>query len=213
MQPDFWHQKWLKNEIGFHVPETNPLLVKHFEALKLTQGARIFLPLCGKTLDIAWMLAQGHQVVGAELSQIAIEDLFISLNLTPTITHLGEITHYSATNIDVFVGDIFALTPAMLGKVDAVYDRAALVALPDEMRKSYSAHLVALTKQAPQLLICFEYDQTIHAGPPFSINPDEVKQHYHTTYDLNLLASETMPDGLKGKFPATEQVWWLKSKS
>lgn len=212
MQPDFWHQKWLKNEIGFHLPEANPLLVKHFEALKLTQGARIFLPLCGKTLDIAWMLAQGFSVVGAELSTIAITDLFKSLNLTPNITHLGEITHYSATNIDVFLGDIFALTPAMLGKVDAIYDRAALVALPDEMRKRYSAHLVALTNQAQQLLICFEYDQTIHAGPPFSISPYEVKLHYQAHYDLTLLASETIPDGLKGKFPATEQVWWLKPK-
>ena len=85
----------------------------------------------GYCLDVG----AGHQVVGAELSQIAIEDLFKSLHLTPSITHLGEITHYSATNIDVFVGDIFALTPAMVGKVDAIYDRAALVALPDEMRK------------------------------------------------------------------------------
>jgi thiopurine S-methyltransferase len=212
MHHDFWHQKWQKNEIGFHLPEANPLLVKHFSALQLQQGARVFLPLCGKTLDIAWLLAQGYQVVGAELSQIAIEDLFKSLNLTPTITHLGDITHFSAAHIDMFIGDIFKVTSAMLVKVDAVYDRAALVALPDTMRKDYSSHLMAITNQAPQLLICFEYDQSLHAGPPFSISPNEVKLHYQTTYDLTLLASETMPDGLKGKFPATEQVWQLKPK-
>lgn len=210
MQHDFWHQKWEKNEIGFHLPEANPLLVKHFTTLNLQQDARVFLPLCGKTLDIAWLLAQGYHVVGAELSALAIEDLFNSLNLTPTITKLGSITHYSATNIDMLVGDIFKVTPAMLGNVDAVYDRAALVALPEEMRKTYTAHLMALTQHAPQLLICFEYDQNLHAGPPFSICADEVKQHYQSAYDLTLLASEVMPDGLKGQYPATEQVWRLK---
>lgn len=210
MNHDFWHQKWEKNEIGFHLPEANPLLVEHFTTLQLKQDARVFLPLCGRTLDIAWLLAQGYRVTGAELSQIAIEDLFNSLNLMPTITNLGSITHYSATNIDMFVGDIFKVTPAMLGNIDAAYDRAALVALPEDMRKQYTAHLVALTNNAPQLLICFEYDQSLHAGPPFSICENEVKQHYQNTYDSALLASEVMPDGLKGKYPTVEQVWWLK---
>jgi thiopurine S-methyltransferase len=209
MHHDFWHQKWENNEIGFHLPDANPLLVKHFSTLNLKQGARVFLPLCGKTLDIAWLLAQGYRVAGAELSAIAIEDLFHRLNLIPTITKLGEITHYSATNIDMFVGDIFKVTPAMLGSVDAVYDRAALVALPEDMRKTYSTHLMALTNKVAQLLICFEYEQSLHAGPPFSICADEVERHYQAAYDLTLLASEAIADGLKGKYPATEQVWWL----
>lgn len=214
MQANFWHDKWEKNQIGFHLSEANPLLVKHFSALKLKQGSRIFLPLCGKSLDIAWLLACGYQVAGAELSALAIEDLFRSLNLTPKITQKNSITHYSASSIDVFVGDVFAVTPSMLGKVDAIYDRAALVALPAEMREKYSEHLIALTqnaaKPAPQLLICFEYEQGLHAGPPFSVNSDEVKAHYQTQYDLTLLASEKLERGLKGKCPATEHVWLLK---
>ena len=213
MKHDFWHQKWDENEIGFHLPDTNPLLVKHFPTLQIKQGARVFLPLCGKTLDIAWLLSQGYQVAGAELSALAIEDLFSNLKLTPTIKNIGEITHYSATNIDMFVGDIFKVTPAMLGNVDVVYDRAALVALPEEMRKQYSKHLMNLTNKAPQCLICFEYDQNLHAGPPFSICANEVEQHYESTYELALLASEIMPNGLKGQYPTTEQVWWLKPLS
>lgn len=210
MQASFWRQKWEKNEIGFHLPDTNPLLVKHVSTLNLNQGARVFLPLCGKTLDIAWLLAQGYSVAGAELSRIAIEDLFNSLNLTPNIKTLGEVTQYSAANIDMFVGDIFNITPAMLGKVDAVYDRAALVALPSEMRKRYSAHIMALTNGAPQLLICFEYDQSLCTGPPFSISADELKHHYQANYSVTLLASEVLAGGLKGQYPATEHVWWLQ---
>jgi thiopurine S-methyltransferase len=217
MQANFWHQKWQINEIGFHLPDANPLLVKYFSKLHLKKGTRVFLPLCGKTLDIAWLLAQGYRVAGAELSAIAIEDLFKSLNLTPSIKTLGGISHYSAANIDIFVGDIFKLSPAMLGAVDAVYDRAALVALPDAIRKLYTAHLQTLTNRetplnhVPQLLICFEYDQTLHAGPPFSISADEVKQHYQANYDINLLASEDLVGGLKGQTPAIEKVWWLNS--
>ena len=210
MQANFWHQRWEKNEIGFHLPDANPLLVNYFSKLQLKQSARVFLPLCGKTLDIAWLLAQGYRVAGAELSVIAIEELFKSLNLTPSIKTLGEISHYSAANIDMYVGDIFKLSPAMLGVVDAVYDRAALVALPDEMRKHYSAHILTLTNQAPQLLICFEYDQTLCAGPPFSISAHEVKQHYQASYDVTILASEPLAGGLKGQCPAIENVWWLK---
>lgn len=210
MHHDFWHQKWQSNQIGFHLPEANPLLVTHLPMLKLKQHARILLPLCGKTLDIAWLLAQGYQVVGAELSEIAIEALFAQLQVTPHITQIGDIKHYSAPNIDVYVGDIFKLIPAMLGKVDAVYDRAALVALPADMRTQYATHLMVLTNGAPQLLICFEYDQTLHAGPPFSIHADEIKRHYQAAYAVNLLASEAMKEGLKGLYPATEQVWWLK---
>ena len=209
METNFWHQKWEQNEIGFHLPDANPLLVKYFSSLNLKQDSCIFLPLCGKTLDIAWLLAQGYRVAGAELSSIAIEDLFQSLNLIPNIKMLGEVMHYSAANIDIFVGDIFKLTPAILGKVDAVYDRAALVALPVEMRIRYTKHLMTLTNRAPQLLICFEYDQTLCAGPPFSISSQEVKQHYKANYDVTLLASEALAGGLKGQCPATEHVWRL----
>ena len=211
MKHDFWHQRWQDNQIGFHLDEANPLLVQHFSALQLAPNSRIFLPLCGKTLDMHWLFAQGYQVVGAELSSIAVEALFSDLKITPIITKIGSLTQYSAPNIALFNGDIFELNQALLGKVDATYDRAALVALPQEIRKQYPAHLMALTAKVPQLLICFEYDQSLHAGPPFSINADEVKQHYQATYELTLLGSSDVAGGLKGQCPATEHVWWLKA--
>ena len=209
MHHDFWHQRWQTNQIGFHLSEANPLFVKHFSSLNLQKGARVFLPLCGKTMDIHWLLSQDFRVAGAELSHIAIEDLFASLQLTPSITTFGDLVLYSAPNIDIFVGDIFSLTANTLGKVDAVYDRAALVALPENMRPQYTGHLMALTLTAPQLLICFEYDQSTHAGPPFSVQSTEVTQHYAHAYELKRLESLEMADGLKGKYPAIEQVWLL----
>jgi thiopurine S-methyltransferase len=210
MDANFWHQKWEKNDIGFHNSEANPLLVGYFKELALARGSRVFLPLCGKTLDIAWLLSRGYRVAGAELSRLAIEQLFAGLGVEPEITRVGDHDRYSAQGIDIFVGDIFALSGKILGPVDAVYDRAALVALPEAMRNRYTAHLMAITGKAPQLLISYEYDQSRLEGPPFSIRNAEVRRHYADNYDLALLASQDVPGGLKGQCAATENVWLLR---
>jgi len=210
MDPAFWHQRWEKNEIGFHEGQTNPLLVKHFRELSLAKGRRIFVPLCGKTLDISWLLSKGFLVAGAELSQLAIEQLFMELGVQPEILRVGELEQWSANNLDIFVGDIFALSKKMLGPVDAIYDRAALVAFPREMRNRYTAHLTEITGRAPQLLISYEYDQSLKEGPPFSVSHEEVHRQYASRYDVTLVTSTDVAGGLKGKVSAKENVWLLK---
>ena len=210
MDPSFWHQRWEKNEIAFHESKANPLLVKYFHELALAKGRRIFVPLCGKTLDIGWLLSQGYRVAGAELSQLAIEQLFIELGLQPDIEKVGNSERWSANNLDILIGDIFAVSRPMLGQVDAVYDRAALVALPESMRQRYAAHLMEITGKAQQLLISYEYDQRLIDGPPFSVSQEEVRRHYVGTYDVRLMSSADLPGGLKGKCPATEHVWLLR---
>jgi thiopurine S-methyltransferase len=211
METGFWQQKWERNEIAFHQSEANPLLVKYFNELSLAKGSRVFVPFCGKTLDIGWLLSSGYRVAGAELSKIAIRQLFTELGVEPEISAVGEVDHYSAENIDIFVGDIFDLSRKVLGPVDAVYDRAALVALPDEMRNRYAAHLMEITDTAPQFLICFEYDQSLMEGPPFSVGSEEVNEHYRESYALSLVASVDVAGGLKGKCAAKENAWLLRN--
>jgi len=210
MEPDFWHERWEKNQIGFHLKVPNALLVKYFQDLPLSAASRIFLPLCGKTLDIHWLLSEGYRVVGVELSELAIIQLFEELSLQPEVEIRSGLKQYSAQNITVFVGDFFDITPDLLGSVDAIYDRAALVALPLEMRVKYTAHLLNLTlkneKALPQLLICFEYDQSIMDGPPFSISGEEVKQHYDRFYSPQLLESREAFGDPQFK----ENAWLLK---
>lgn len=209
MHAEFWHQKWESNEIGFHEKNVNPLLEAYFSHLNLVKSSRIFIPLCGKTRDIAWLLNQGFEVVGAELSELAIKQLFNELNLIPKVTVFDHIVHYQGPHIDIFVSDIFKLTPKVIGQVDGVYDRAALVALPLELRAKYTAHVMALSQHSPQLLICFEYDQTSMQGPPFCVSQQEVKQHYALDYQLSLLHDEPLAEGLKGRTPANQLVWLL----
>ena len=211
MDTSFWLQKWKTNDLGFHKSEANPVLVKYFQELSLVKGSRVFLPLCGKTLDIHWLLANGYRVAGAELIEMAIEQLFIELGVEPKISGADDVKHYSAKNIDIFVGDIFDLSGKMLGPVEAVYDRAALVALPEEVRNRYTAHLMEITDKAPQLLVSYEYDQNLMAGPPFSVSNEEVNQHYGDNYDLTLIVSQDVPGGLKGKSTAKQNVWLLQN--
>ena len=209
MEANFWHERWSKNEIGWHESEFNPLLTGNFQRLQLAAGSRVFVPLCGKTRDIVWLLQAGYKVAGAELSETAIQQLFAELGVQATVTAVGKLKRYQAPNLDIFVGDIFDLTAATLGKIDATYDRAALVALPPAMRVRYTAHLGAITGTAPQLLICFVYDQSKQPGPPHSVPLTEVREHYGVAYDVQTVDTKAVPGGLKGICPADEVVMTL----
>ncbi len=213
MDQNFWLKKWQTNDIGFHASEANRALVEYFRLLDLAEDSRVFVPLCGKTLDIRWLLSRGYRVAGAELIETAIEQLLTELGVIPDIAQAGALKRYSAPNIDIFVGNIFELSKDTLGAVDAVYDRAAMVALPENVRPKYTAHLMEITGRAPQLLLSFEYDQSAMEGPPFSVSNDEVKNHYHGHYDMTLKESTPIPGGMKGKIPAKENVWLLRDRT
>ena len=208
---EFWLQKWQNNETHFHEPEANPLLTGNFHHLNLQVEQTVFVPLCGKTLDISWLIAQGLNVVGAELSQMAVEQLFEQLGAEPEVSHEKDFIRYETHGVTIFCGDIFHLTTALIGNVDAVYDRAALVALPFEMRSRYTKHLRAISSTAPQLLITFDYDQATLNGPPFSVPDSEVEQHYISSYSVEPVYAHSI--SLKGKVPAKETVWLLKPGS
>lgn len=209
METSFWHERWANNELGWHERDFNSLLIAHFPKLAVAKGGRVFVPLCGKTRDIAWLLQQGFMVAGSELSELAVQQLFTDLALAPVVTSSGALKQYSAPGLDVFAGDIFELRAEQLGPIAATYDRAALVALPPAMRDHYTRHLVALTAGAPQLLICFEYDQKLMAGPPHSVPAMEVWRHYGARYRLTLAYAQVVPEGIRNT-PASELAWLLQ---
>lgn len=209
MEPDFWRARWETKQIGFHEGKPNAYLVKHLPRLDLAPGARIFLPLCGKTRDIAYLLAQGFTVAGAELSRIAVEELFAELEVVPEITEAGDLLRFRAPGLDIFQGDIFALETGTLGPVNAVYDRAALIALPPDMRPRYAGHVTALAGPAPQLVVTIVYDQSLVGGPPFSVPSTEVHALHGGAYVVTQIDAVTRPDALKGQWEATEEVHLL----
>ena len=211
MERDFWFDKWKKNEIGFHQDHVHPMLKKFLGKLCLSKQDRIFLPLCGKTNDIGWLLEQGFRVVGIELVESAVKQLFENLGISPSISTLDEFKHFHHENIDIYVGDFFFLSKKILGHVDAIYDRAAIVALPDGMREQYTQHLSRITESANQLLITFDYNQALMNGPPFSVSENQIKAYYDASYSITQLMSEDVPGGLKQTCDAKENLWLLRN--
>lgn len=211
MEPEFWHGKWERDETGFHKSEAHPLLVAHLDALRLSAGARVFLPLCGMTLDIPWLMSRELKVVGVELSEKAVKQVFDTLGVEPEVTTIGALKRYRSEGIDLYAGDVFDITAEVLGPVDAIYDRAACVALPDDMRTRYADHLSCITAVAPQLLITFDYDQSAVKGPPFSVAEPAVRRLYERSYSIKRRASVPVEGGLKGQATAMEEIWILRA--
>ncbi len=209
MDPDFWHERWRRGETGFHLPAVHDLLIAHGAAVGIRPGARVFLPLCGKTRDIGWLLAQGIRVAGVELSAIAIRDLFAGLGVTPAVSVAGDLVHHRAAGLDIFCGDIFALDADRLGPVDAVYDRAALIALPPALRDRYAPHLMALTGRAPQLLITIDYPRGAIAGPPFLVDEAEIRRRYGGAFAVSYLGPSAVGGSVRGH-PARDLAWALR---
>jgi len=210
MDQQFWQDRWASNQIAFHNSEAHPLLVRNFRALGLQRGAHVFVPLCGKSRDLLWLAEEGHRVTGAELSSLAVDQFFQELGEQPVVSTCGSLQRYEGGGFVLFQGSIFDLTPELLGPVDSVYDRAALVALPTGLRDEYARHLTNLTRAQRQLLICYEYDQACADGPPFSVPEDEVRRLYQATFAIELLEKKSVQGGLKGRCPASEAVWLLR---
>ena len=213
MKKEIWLERWEKGHTGFHIDEVNPLLIKHFKELELPLASRIFVPLCGKTQDIGWLLSKGYCVVGVELSETAVKELFEELGEEPYIMTEGEHIHYHAENIDIFVGDFFTLTPQILENVDAIYDRAAIVALPKEMRMDYTKHMLTLTQDTPQLMTTVVYDQNLMNNSPFSVDKEELERLYGDHYTITQLDEMSVEGGLKQVKDVVEYVWLLKEAS
>jgi len=194
MNPDFWHQRWHDNQIGFHQAVPTPLLLKHWPSLGVPAGAKVFVPLAGKSLDMLWFVSQGHRVLGVELSKLAVEQFFAEHGLQPDIETTRYGTHYRAGEIELINGDAFALDPAILADCDAVFDRAALIALPPELRVRYANELYAkLPTDCRGLVITLEYPQAERDGPPFSVPEEEVRAEFGRDWDIDLLDRRPIP--------------------
>jgi thiopurine S-methyltransferase len=235
MNPEFWYKRWQEKRIGFNQSAVNPLLIEYFNHLNLPAGSSVFVPLCGKSIDMVWLAAQGYDVVGVELVETAVQEFFAEQNIQPTVSqhaenpaikcYQGQLPnqisgHPSVQTITLWVADIFALTPTDIGSIGAVYDKAALIALPADMRTKYSEQIRQLSgnvnkvdsKAAPQLLVTLNYDQSKKDGPPFSINGKQLQQYYGSHYQICELASEPASIGSAPDLTVTEHVWLLSNK-
>lgn len=188
MQAEFWHAMWGSGKVGFHQDEINPYLKSYWQALGLAKQAAVFVPLCGKSMDMLWLAQLGHSVLGVELSQKALDELIAEHNLPAKPIQHENFCGYNMDSMMLLCGDFFHLSEQEVVNVQGVYDRAALVALPPQMRVDYVTHLQAILPVGHQiLLVVMEYDPSQMDGPPFSVSEAEVQQLYGANYQIKLL--------------------------
>jgi len=188
MDPDYWQARWHRGETGWHSDQVNRHLQACWPRLGIPDGTQVLVPLCGKSPDLLWLAGQGCRVLGVELSERAATGFFADQGLVPTVTDAGALRRYQAAAIEILCGDFFALTPAQTAGVGALYDRAALIALPPAQRVHYAARLDALLpRRVPRLLITLQYDQTRMPGPPFSVPRTEVEQLFGREHRIETL--------------------------
>lgn len=182
-----WHNRWENNRIGFHEGCTNGLLEAHFQRFELAPQSRVFVPLCGKAVDMFWLAQQGYRVSGIELSTLALQQFFNEHQLAVEISTEAAFSRFKAEDIELLAGDFFKLQAEHLALPDCIYDRASLIALPAELRPHYARHLMAIYPEVPMLLITLDYEQARMSGPPFSVTEAEVQQLYAERYDITRL--------------------------
>jgi thiopurine S-methyltransferase len=191
LQPEFWHERWRTGQIGFHQAAVDRNLKEYWPDLGLTIDSRVFVPLCGKSLDLLWLRERGHSVAGVEISALALESLCMEQGVAAKRRILDDFEVYEAPKLQLFCGDFFALTPKLLGSISAVFDRAALISWTPELRAAYVQHITELTGPGTQtLLVTLEYPQEQMKGPPFSVSADEVERLYARHHEIRALSRE-----------------------
>ncbi len=197
MEKDFWLKAWEEGRTRFHNQQPNTDLLQYFPLFK-SQVTEAFVPLCGKSIDMHFLHQAGLEVTGVELSPLAVEQFkhdSKELGLEWTETELSQHVLSQTESLNLYCGDLFELPAEVLESVDFIYDRAAIVALPPELRLKYATWIKETFKQPHQiLLISFEYDQVLCEGPPFSVTEAEIRQLFSDSYTIELLDRRAVDD-------------------
>ncbi len=189
-----WHEFWSRDRQGFHEGRVNAYLSRHFPSFGLKPGEGVFVPLCGKAVDLRWLAEQGHPVTGVELSAVAIESFFAESELPYERSEEDGFTVYRSINITLYQGDYMELRPRHVDTCRLIYDRASLVAIEDFNRPAYARQMQRILPRTPMLLVTLEYDQSRMEGPPFSVPLDEVRALYEPAYRVNELEAQEQID-------------------
>ncbi|MDH3343398.1 MAG: thiopurine S-methyltransferase [Gammaproteobacteria bacterium] len=206
MQQDFWLQRWQKGETGFHQEQLNPYLIYFYgdkaAPAEKQQGLKVFVPLCGKSVDMLWLAQNGYQVIGIECSDIAVQAFFDEQKLDYQLIEGKPFNRYISdaregqARIEILQGDFFDLDKSDLEGITDIYDRASMIALPEAMRKDYSSKMFALQNTGMRtLLITLTYPQAEMNGPPFSVSEDELNEYYGEVFKIDkLLGKDILAD-------------------
>ena len=212
-----WLARWQDNKIGWHVDVVNQSLVDYLELLELEPGDNVFVPLCGKSIDLIYLSEMGYSVIGVELSPVGVVQFFVDNNLQYVVSEVDGFSLYQSERIKIYCGDYFNLNAGHLLSVSAVFDRASLIALELDLREKYTVHLAAIIPfDARILLLTLIYPQHQMSGPPFSVSDLEVESLFSSAFKYRQLHCfndiENEPKFLRAGVDYVENAAYLLQK-
>lgn len=189
---EFWLERWRTQQIGFHQSEVNAHLRRHWASLEVASGQAVFVPLCGKSLDMLWLAEHGHRVIGVELAESAVRAFFDEAGMPFQMERERHLLRYSHDAVTIYCGDVMDLTGLHMRGVGGVYDRAGLIALPPRLRAHYADHLQRIVPDGSRmLLLTLEYEQSKVSGPPHAVLEDEVRALFAARCRVDTLCRAT----------------------
>ena len=204
----FWHRVWADGptgRTGFGLAGPHPDLVAHAAAV-FAGAARLLVPLCGRSPDLAWLAQRWPEVVGVELVERAVTGYAAEHSLTARQPPEGAFRRYSRPGLSILLGDFFEATPEVLGAFDGAWDRGALGALPAELRPRYVRVLLGLLRPgARALLECYTFDQGRLPGPPYSVSEAELGRLFGD-HRVRVVEDRTLTND--GRYPAVPLGRW-----
>lgn len=219
MEISYWQSRWQKQKTGWHMQTVFPLLKTYWKHLNLSQNAVVLVPLCGKSLDLDWLLRQEYHVIGVDVSEIALKEVINRSGAAFTSSTKGSFTCFRSDALQLWCGDVLTLQKQWLPPVDAIYDKAALIALPPHKRGDYAHTLRSLLQPHTQIFMnSFEYEQKEMTGPPFAVFLDEIERQYGDLFKINLLYEHALLKKLTNfqrrglRSYLTEKVYHLSPK-
>lgn len=219
MEISYWQSRWRKDKTGWHMDQVYPLLPDLWPALSLKAGARILVPFCGKSVDMQWFISEGFHVTGVDVAEKALHAFMERSQKSFSSHQQYGFQVFRSKNMELWQGDFQKLPVTKIPPFDAIYDKAALIALPRNMRPKYAQKILQCSGPETQMLLqTFEYEQDEMPGPPFSVDEREIRQLYGKQFDLALLHQKQKPE-LRDKFQRRglssyliEKVYRLKPK-
>lgn len=191
MELSYWTSRWRKNKIGFHMDRVYPPLKSYWPRLSLPDQPVVLVPLSGKSLDLQWLWEQGCHVIGVEISDVAVQTFLDTHSFEYREDRRGDFKRYRTERLDLWQGDFMKMQNSYIREPDLVYDKAALVALPEDKRRLYVQTIRQLVGPGSQMLISsFNYPQDEMNGPPFSVPMSEIKRHYGDLYSVQKVHEE-----------------------
>ncbi|XP_029637123.1 probable thiopurine S-methyltransferase isoform X4 [Octopus sinensis] len=180
----YWINRWTTKNIPFHQEEMHVSLEKHLDKfIDGRNGIKIFFPLCGKCVDMKKLADKGHNIVGVDIAEQALQEFFTDQNLEYTVEELkdntGKLFASKDGKIKLYCMDMFKFSKDFEGQFNAIWDRGALEAISPKTRIRYAQVIKQLlSSDCHDMIAAMRYDPSLFQGPPYNVTEEDIQNLY-----------------------------------